>query len=156
MLVERSGDMIKSVPQGGVIGIPVNCVGVAGKGLAKWMKVRFPKVTDYYIKQCRNGSIGTGVLSVIDTGWNDVRIALIPTKFHWKPNSPIELIEVSLVRLKSWMLQNDIREVHLPKLGCGNKTGSLDWEQDVKPLFVKIFGSDEAFNERRLIVYRGK
>ena len=51
MLEEIHADLVKQTPPQSLLVIPVNIVGVAGKGLALWMRLRFPIAYDYYVKR---------------------------------------------------------------------------------------------------------
>lgn len=137
MLNDIKGDMLKQAPKGEVICMPVNTVGVAGKGLALWMKLHLPHTMDIYIRACRRSTISTGdlVVSCEEDWW----IALIPTKYHWKNGSYPALIDLSVARLVRFMEDNFHPVVHMPRLGCGVDTGGLDYNTIVRPILAKYF-----------------
>lgn len=128
-------------PRGSLIGIPVNTVGVAGKGLALYMKKRWPNTKDIYDKACRRGTIATGTLIVNDE--EEFKVALLPTKYDWRNPSDPKLIEVTLLRLREYMERNAIDECHIPRIGCGETTGMLSYKTVVRPLIVKTFVDTE-------------
>ena len=138
MMVEVSGDMLKSSkPVGSLIVVPVNTVGVAGKGLACWMRMRFPEAYEAYAKACRRGKMDVGEMLVYDAVI--YKLAMFPTKFYWGNVSDLGLIRRSAMRLLEYMWDHDIDVVHAPPVGCGNRTGMLDWETDVKPIIDSVF-----------------
>lgn len=137
MLTEINGSMLKLAPAGALIGIPVNAIGVAGKGLAYYMKLKWSKAYEKYVSTCRKGKIATGDLLVVST--KEFELAFLPTKYHWKEDADTDLIKVTLIRLKAYMRKYGITEVHLPYLGCGDRTGRLNYEDDVKPLIEECF-----------------
>lgn len=152
MLFERSGDMFQQAPFGALIGIPVNTIGVAGKGLALHMKKRYPEAHKVYLRACRDGPILDGELVVVDMV--HFKLAMMPTKYNWtEPSSP-DLIDETMNRLYEYMLAHEIEECHIPRLGCGIATGMLDYESEVKPILVHYFAEDEE-QTQALYVYDG-
>lgn len=117
----------------------VNCVGVAGKGVALEFKKRYPEMYRDYKHDCKAGFIETG-----KTWWwitDDNRyIVCFPTKQHWRDPSKLEWIESGLIDF-AYFLNIDApwnpdryNSIAIPKLGCGN--GGLSWN-DVHPLMIK-------------------
>lgn len=152
MYSELKANLVKTAPEGNLLIIPVNAVGVAGKGLALYMKMRFKLAHKAYVKACRKGSIATGDLLVVED--DGFQVALFPTKYNWRDRtSDLKLIAVSLQRLKRWMETNHVETAHLPKIGCGKGTGNLDYQNDVKPLIEEVFGDDPNFH---VYVYSGE
>lgn len=141
MYNEITGNMLKLAPQGDIIAIPVNTVGVAGRGLALYMRNHFPETYQRYTRACRKGTIDKGELLV--TCENNWWIAAIPTKYRWQNPSVPELIDESLQRLKDYMEKHALAVCHLPELGCGKATGQLSYERDVRPLIEKHFGQSD-------------
>jgi len=127
-LVE-GGDIIVA-KEAEVITIPVNTVGVAGRGIAFIWKKLYPLEFEHYYNLCKLGKIKIGEPYLYD------RFLLFPTKKHWKEKSRLEYIETGLdylvakVKAREWKFKS----IALPALGCGN--GGLDWK-DVKPLMVE-------------------
>lgn len=110
---------------------PVNCVGVAGRGLALEFKRRYPDAYDSYRLRCRSGFLRLGdVYSFLS---KDRWIIYFPTKHHWRDDSSIEMIESGLYYLTREIAFRKIRSIAIPALGCG--CGGLDWE-DVEPLIL--------------------
>lgn len=140
MLVEVKGDLLKTYKGvGPLIVVPVNKVGVAGRGLALWMRMRFQEAYERYEKHCRRGNIALGELKVYDAV--TYKLAFFPTKHYWNNDSDPALIRQSVRRLFEYMEDNDIREAHAPQFGCGQHTGRLDWYRDVRPIVEEYFTS---------------
>lgn len=121
------------------VAIPVNMVGVPGKGLALDAANRYPEWRDNYKEWCRNGQAQTGKL--LFTRCNDGRVLIsFPTKSHWRLSSSVELIEAGLVEMKrltvAMQSRYGIDGVALPMLGCGE--GKLPWDV-VRGLIYKHF-----------------
>ena len=115
--------------------IPVNMVKVMGAGLAKQFKEKYPQGFENYKKM-----EFTKEVSVFPY----FGFIFFATKYHWRDNSDIELIENGLLQLKNdienrFLLSNHYPEnnpliIAFPKIGCG--LGNLDWNE-VKPLIIK-------------------
>lgn len=105
----------------------VNCVGIMGRGIALQFKKRFPQNYKFYEAACKKQEVRPGKMLVFNTGEivNPKFIINFPTKRHWRGNSRIEDIESGLGALKEVIVQNDIKSVALPPLGCG--LGGLEW-----------------------------
>lgn len=172
--------MIKSMPQGSnildvdltnpenSIFIPVNCVGVMGKGLALDFKKKYPNYFREYELFCRGGHLKTGLPLVLggikqfpdapsssSKHWGTTGlIVLFPTKNDWRNPSQLDWIKQGLVELAvscnsdyhgyvQWRKQT--RNIHIPKLGCG--LGGLDWT-DVRKIieqFAKMMPEHQIY-----------
>lgn len=147
-IIDRTGSIFDSGAE--VLVNPVNCVGVAGKGLALEFKIRFLDNQEMYETVCRR------------RGWRKISppwffwyngipdrpraIVNFPTKRHWREPSNIDDIVAGLAEVRRTLLSftrtlkstgNDsqqIRSIAFPALGCG--LGGLKWE-DVRPLIVE-------------------
>jgi O-acetyl-ADP-ribose deacetylase (regulator of RNase III) len=122
---------------------PVNCVGVAGAGLAKQFKERFPGSYKGYAEACRVGALRLGEVFVTMEG--SASIVHFPTKGHWKDSSELPHISAGLRGLLAYLRYRAPESVALPKLGCG--LGGLDW-RDVHPLIVAELGGLEGVEVR--------
>jgi O-acetyl-ADP-ribose deacetylase (regulator of RNase III) len=114
----------------------VNTVGVMGKGIALAFKKAFPENFREYEIACKKNEVVVEEMFV--TKERGKWIINFPTKQHWKDPSKLEWIEQGLEDLKRVIIQNEIKSVAIPKLGCGS--GGLDWNE-VKPLIEKALGS---------------
>lgn len=101
---------------------------VMGRGLAKDAKDRFPQLSVVAGAAVKN--MGNQVMFFADIG-----IGIIPTKSQWYFKSDIKLIEESLKQLLAIADKAAMKNIVIPRLGCGN--GGLDWETQVKPILEK-------------------
>lgn len=111
----------------------VNTVGVMGKGIAQQYKRLYPEMYKQYRYFCEQELLEIGKLWLYkdETKW----ILSFPTKKHWRAPSKIEYIESGLKKFVETYEEKGIHSISFPQLGTGN--GGLDWELEVKPLFVK-------------------
>ena len=137
MITFSKGDLLQSGAEA-VINT-VNCVGVMGKGIALQFKQAFPRNYEAYRRACDAGEVRLGEMFVFDTGSmiNPRWIINFPTKGHWKAKSRLSDIETGLEDLKRVILENGIRSIAVPPLGCGN--GGLDWAE-VEPVIRRALG----------------
>ena len=111
---------------------PVNCVGVAGAGLALQFKRRHPDAFLAYRRACAERRLRPGRMFMFDTGRDRPRwIVHFPTKRHWRDRSAIGDIEAGLRGLAATLAGHGIRSIAIPPIGCG--LGGLDWRA-VRPL----------------------
>lgn len=112
---------------------PVNCVGVAGKGLALQFRLLYPHNNVAYKRACVRGQVQPGSVLVVPFKLmsNPRYIVNFPTKKHWKNPSRIEYIADGLHSLVEAIHKYNIRSIAIPPLGCG--LGGLNW-MDVRPL----------------------
>jgi O-acetyl-ADP-ribose deacetylase (regulator of RNase III) len=147
MIVEVRGNMFTDNSQ--AIVIPVNCVGVMGKGVARQYQLLYPAGLKVYQSYCRQGAIRLSPFSLathfIDRAadgssqpTNIVRQLHVyfPTKSHWQYASKLSDIKDGLPELHVILREKNIQTVSLPPLGCG--AGSLDFD-DVYPLIKEEF-----------------
>ena len=113
---------------------PVNCVGVAGAGLALQFRRRHPDAFQAYRRACAERRLRPGRIFLFDTGRDSPRwIVHFPTKRHWRDRSAIGDIEAGLRGLAATLAGHGIRSVAIPPIGCG--LGGLDWRA-VRPLIT--------------------
>jgi hypothetical protein len=129
------GDLLSSGAD--ILTIPVNCVGVAGCGLALQCKQRYPEWFTFYRSACTSHLLFPG-RSVLHLAHNRFFVSF-PTKDHWREVSQLGSIEKGLQelvacsgpwRVPSWVLA-------VPRLGCG--AGGLSWSQ-VQPVMEHYLG----------------
>lgn len=138
MIKKRTGSIFESSADAYVN--PVNCEGVAGKGLALQFRKEFPDNFEFYRRECRVGKVRPGVLAVyqrnspIPPRW----IINFPTKDLWRNPSRIEFIQDGMASLALWCVHTSVKSVAIPALGCG--LGNLDWKV-VRPLIIKSLGA---------------
>ena len=113
---------------------PVNCVGVAGAGLALQFKRRHAHAFLAYRRACAERRLRPGRMFMFDTGRDWPRwIVHFPTKRHWRDRSAIGDIEAGLRGLAAALSSQGIRSIAIPPLGCG--LGGLEWRA-VRPLMT--------------------
>lgn len=113
---------------------PVNCQGVAGRGLALQFKERFPANDAYYRFACYLSYLQPGgVAPFCDAGtW----IFNLATKNHWRKPSQLRWLRRGALQLARACDEKRIRTLALPRVGCG--LGGLPWPR-VRPLMVESF-----------------
>lgn len=108
--------------------IPVNCRGIAGKGLALAWKKRYPGLYQYYYDMCSppDKTLFLGCPQQIVR--TEHTFIMFPTKNHWANQSDIFWIQRGLVRLAKHYLYGDSfiespwakpTDMAFPPLGCG-------------------------------------
>jgi len=104
---------------------PVNCVGVAGKGLALLFKKHHYNSFLKYRRQCEHYNLMVGA-PFVDKLPNEKLIIYFPTKQHYRDNSEYSYIEDGMKALIKIIKDHSITSISLPKLGCG--LGQLNFE----------------------------
>ncbi|HEY6541615.1 MAG TPA: macro domain-containing protein [Ktedonobacteraceae bacterium] len=112
-----------------VLVIPVNCVGVAGCGLALQCKQRYPVWYQLYRECCRSGALWIGH-PVLHWGIEPMVLSF-PTKDHWRDPSRLVDVEMGLLKANKLCIVHGIASIAYPKLGTG--AGGLSWKA-VRPL----------------------
>jgi len=150
MSIEYSdGDIFESGCQALVC--PVNCVGIAGAGLAKKFKEQFPQWFYDYREACNRKHVQPGqVWAYGYTSWHAMVFFSFPTKYHWKNPSLMPYVSNGLADLAEKLrTTHPVKSVAVPALGCG--LGGLTWEE-VKPLIEKYLGDLDC----RVVVFPPK
>jgi O-acetyl-ADP-ribose deacetylase (regulator of RNase III) len=112
--------------------IPVNTVGVMGKGLALELKRNYYDAFVAYSNMCADGVLKIGkpcVYRRTQLPW----FLMFPTKDDWRNPSKLEYIELGMRWLHENYKREGIRSIAIPALGCG--LGGLNWE-DVGAIIV--------------------
>lgn len=116
-----------------VIVIPVNCVGVMGKGLALEARNRFdPEIAQLYNFEC-SGGLRPGDAKQLNGGY----VYIVATKEHWRDPSRLSWVNTCLGNLVHQIDLHQLDSIAVPQLGCG--CGGLDWAE-VEPLIHKHLG----------------
>lgn len=117
----------------------VNCVGVAGRGIALQFRKAFPDNFKQYQAACRRREVQPGKMLVFDSEHltHPRFIINFPTKRHWRGKSRLEDIDHGLVDLVETIRRLGIESIAIPPLGSG--LGGLDWE-DVRPRIEHALG----------------
>ena len=121
---------IRIIPAGDILAddadalvVPVNTVGVMGKGLALQVARRHPSILTIYKHALRSNRLRIGKVYVV----SHPLMILFPTKADWHNPSKLEYIQEGLVSLAEEIAKWDLRSIAVPALGCG--LGGLDWHQ---------------------------
>lgn len=128
------------------IAIPVNTMGVAGKGLAKSAAFRYPDWVAQYAAACSSSRVRIGTPVIHRRNRNPEVIVSFATKREWWNPSQLSWIQEGLEWLHSHAINCGINEIALPKLGCGE--GGLEWSA-VRDL-IELYFADHELN---VIVY---
>lgn len=146
MLITVQADLFDF--KGGTIGCTVNLVGVMGKGVAKQCAREFPGLFGLYRAALKANSLNAkGVCSVHESLVNPERqarynVVCIPTKIHWRNDSPLDLIERSCFWLRDHLVQDyGFKTLYIPPLGAGN--GGRDLVTEIMPILESAFSDSE-------------
>ena len=130
---------------------PVNCVGVAGRGLAREFRERYAENHMTYRDACLRGEVQPGRMLVHETGQDSPRfIVNFPTKRHWRDGSSLEDIELGLKALQQEVMWRGIRTLAVPALGCG--LGELRWAEALPLMTAALSG----FWDVRVVILQPK
>lgn len=131
MIIPSKGNLLKADVEALIN--TVNTVGVMGKGIALQFKQAFPKNFTEYQRACKKNEVIPGKMFTVSVSMieNPKYIINFPTKRHWRQKSKIEDIRQGLEDLRNVIIDNNIKSIAVPPLGCGN--GGLEWSE-VKPL----------------------
>lgn len=135
MIIDKRGDILTSAAA--YIVIPVNTVGVMGKGLALQAAKRWPDVDAAYRRWCAKQRPKGG--DYVMLGSDGPCIICLATKEHWRNPSRLEWIEHGLGYLQ--VLAQFDQPIALPMIGCG--LGGLP-EETVEPLIRRYLGDEPA------------
>lgn len=137
----EGGDIFTSGAKSVVV--PVNAVGVPGKGLALAAAKRWPDWASEYKRECHGGHVKVGqlyphiALAMVD--WPPTWVLSGVVKNHWRNPSRIAWVEGVLRDLVAFCKGVGAIEgghlVAVPALGCG--LGELDWDV-VRPVAEQI------------------
>lgn len=146
MIEFRSGDVLNAneayIAQGVAEG---NQEGL-GTGLALKISTRWPAVQSQFKRYARTGRFGAGDIFVVaptDISPGLIYLATQPDMYHAK----LSFLRRAIKKLAAWCTENKTESVALPKIGAG--LGKLDWESQVKPLFIEYLSNCTC----RFVVY---
>jgi len=120
----------------------VNTVGIMGKGIALMFREAFDENFRAYTAACKQGDVQVGRMfvterhAVLGPRW----VINFPTKQDWRTKTKLQWVVDGLADLRRIILENGIRSIALPPLGCGN--GGLDWAA-VRPKIEEMLGDLE-------------
>lgn len=116
---------------------------VMGRGIALEAKEKYPWIPKYLgsaISLYGNQVYALGAIpsEVDNRGWK--YLLSFPVKHNWQEKADLQLIEDSAEGLFEMAKALDLKDILVPRPGCGN--GQLSWE-DVKPILETYF--DDRF-----------
>lgn len=130
----------------------VNCAGAMGAGIAKAFKSRFPSMFYKYRRQCYDGEIELGKITVyeeqldISSGVH-YTVVLLPTKQHWTDDSEIKTTWAGVGALSKWLKTIPTSTIHIPLPGAGLGGISEDTSREMLRLnFQTAFHNVIAFS----------
>lgn len=146
MIRFKKGNILEgsdSITDATFIVIPVNTMGVMGKGLAKQFGDKHPNIRKTYRNMCHYNQISRGgdIFIIRD-------FIMFATKEHWKRPSKYSYIATGLENIISHFSNvpnerlNGTLTIKIPKLGCG--LGGLDYNV-IKPMYEE-FAKDLIVN----------
>lgn len=125
--------------------IPVNCVGVAGKGLALEARKRWPEWFRHYSETVCKTGFRAGDVDVWASHGHHARqpypgvVLSAATKQHWRNPSTLLAVGQCLANLRAWAVRAQPDVLAIPALGCG--LGGLDWST-VRPMIECLADTD--------------
>lgn len=141
MIHEKVGDIFES--QARVLVCPSNRAGAMGAGLALAFKKRHPDLDYHYKKVVRSKTWPPDKLLFYKPENTPYTVLMLSTKYDWKEDADIFLIETQLKRLSEIDGDFEIESIAFPKIGGG--LGNLDFNEQVKPLIYKYL-SDKPYD----------
>jgi O-acetyl-ADP-ribose deacetylase (regulator of RNase III) len=122
-ITEVSGDIFRSDAR--VLVSPVNSIGVSGAGLALAFKRRYPKAEAEFVRSSKSWQEGEVLVVEVGTPEAPRAVAYVPTKYHWREPSDLDLVDAGLRGLAAKLAERGDASVAMPALGCG--LGGLPW-----------------------------
>ena len=98
-------------------------------GIAKTFRANFGRVNQLE-KQCKK----VGQVAILKVDGRYIYNLITKEKYNGKPT--YDTLRQSLIQMKEHMVLNGVKEVSMPKIGCG--LDNLKWER-VKPMIEEIF-----------------
>jgi len=141
-----SGDILRAKESYIAQGVAEGNQEGLGTGLALKISTRWPEIQSQFKRYARSGRFRAGEIFPVpptDTTPGLIYLATQPDMYHAKLN----YLRKALKNLSAWCDEHKIEAVALPKIGAG--LGKLDWESQVKPLFVEYLSNTAC----RFVVY---
>jgi len=132
MILYKKGNILESTDE--AIVIPVNCVGIMGRGLAKQFADKHPGAKRIYQMACNGGLLSVEECYACELSeTNPLYAYFLATKDHWRNPSKITYVKMGLESLAKKLIMYKIASISIPPLGCG--LGQLKW-LDVHNLII--------------------
>ena len=152
VFIHKEGNLLND--QAEVLVNAVNRLGFMGAGIALAFKLRFPKMFQSYKESCKNGAYDESCLTLYKD--QDKVIANLRTVDD-KLKGQYSLVNKGLMELRDAMLEQGLKTVAIPPLGCG--IGGLDSKQVLKAI-MEIFQKTDItvylYNFRNQQAWRSK
>ena len=128
---------ITTVTAPGLIAHGVNCQNAMGSGVARAIYTQWPKVKSEYR---RNGSMILGDTQFVEVEPGLVVVNCFTQEYYGRDGrryASLQAIRETLEDASEYALDElGVREVHIPRIGCG--LGGLDWELEVEPVLLEM------------------
>lgn len=128
---------------------PVNCMGVSGKGLALAFSRRYPDNQIAYEERCKNKGLHIGEIFPFKVN-DGPYIVNFPTKMNWVTASNYEWIADGLEALYDWCQGENIADIAMPALGCGE--GRLEYKV-VRQMICGVFSIAMYTNKMHVYLF---
>ena len=115
-----------------------NTKGVIG-GLANDVFQKLPDMKEVYKMACLQGTFEGGDIFPCD--FESFWVYNLFTQVEPGASADIGLVRDCLTKLRDHMVENEVKSINLPKIGCG--IGGVDWSE-VKPVIEEVFGSADV------------
>ena len=134
IIYEGPGDLFQCRMQ--TIVASVNTVGAMGKGVALVFRDSVPGLYEFYRDRYRDQPPHYPSIHRLEIFTVDAKrkVLLFPTKDHWRFPSKVGMIRANLQQLAERYEDLGITSLGLPLIGCGVRTGMLDWNRQVRPM----------------------
>ena len=131
-----SGDLLQADTQYIAQGVATGSQEGLGTGLALKISRKWPDVQARFKRYTRSNAFEGGDLFVVEPDLQAGRpgviyIATQPDMYH----ATVSFLKKGIRSLAKYCDKHNVESVSLPKIGAG--LGKLDWESQVKPLFLK-------------------
>ena len=110
-----------------------NTKGVIG-GLANDVFQKLPDMKEVYKMACLQGTFEGGDIFPCD--FESFWVYNLFTQVEPGASADIGLVRDCLTKMRDHMVENEVKSINLPKIGCG--IGGLDWSE-VKPVIEEVF-----------------
>jgi O-acetyl-ADP-ribose deacetylase (regulator of RNase III) len=127
---------ITTVTAPGLIAHGVNCQDAMGSGVARALYMKWHEVKNEYH---RFGSMVLGDAQFVEVEPGLVVANCFTQEYYGRDGRQYASLSAIRDSLTDTVLHAQgmrLREVHLPKIGCG--LGGLDWEKDLEPLLIAL------------------
>lgn len=143
MIIKREGDVLTS--SANIIAHQVNCRGVMGAGLAKQIRIKFPKVFAEYsvlCNRCKENDDAKMLLGVVQFVNVDSKIfanCFAQLNYNAKiKQTQDKYFKECMVTLEKYAREEGLTSVAIPyKMGCGLAGGN--WDNEIYPIIMSVF-----------------